>query len=60
MPSKSDTDRIDWLYRTLYSRAVDVRELQIAKQMLPADASEADWAKYCQLLLASNEFCYVD
>ncbi len=60
LPIQSDNDRINWLYRTLFSRSVDGREVQIARQMLPDVASEADWAKYCQLLLASNEFCYID
>jgi uncharacterized protein DUF1553/uncharacterized protein DUF1549 len=59
-PVHGDFDRIDWLYRTLYSRAVGASELQIARQMLPEGASESDWSKYCQLLLCSNEFCYVD
>jgi hypothetical protein len=59
-PMKTDTARIDWLYHTLYSRGAEAREIEIARQMLRDGASEADWSKYCQLLLCGNEFCYVD
>jgi hypothetical protein len=72
MQQGGDTDaaRIDWLYRLLLCRAPTAEEVEIGKAALE-DARkpngsdeqvkpEQPWEAYCQVLLCSNEFMYVD
>jgi hypothetical protein len=54
-----DAARIDWLYRVLFSRHPSENEVGIALSTLQP-ATEATWRQYCQLLLCTNEFAYVD
>lgn len=63
----AEDDRVQWLYEKLFSRPATSDEIHIARQFLaasPADStgsnSSAAWEPYCQVLLASNEFMYVD
>jgi hypothetical protein len=64
-----DATRIDWLYRTLFSRPPTAREVEIgiaalggAREPMPGEivAPELPWESYCQVLLCTNEFMYVD
>jgi hypothetical protein len=59
--------RIEYLYRLLYGRAPEARELALGRQFLEAArASESKdlqltaWAQYAQVLLMSNEFVLVE
>jgi hypothetical protein len=61
----NDTDekgRIDWLYRLLYSRPPENKELEIGLETLnqSGGSTQAAWEQYCQVLLCGNEFVYVD
>jgi hypothetical protein len=51
-----DRSRIQWVYRVCFSRKPTDDELEIGKEMLV----QAGWAKFCQVLLCTNEFVYVD
>ncbi len=62
--------KIDWLYRRLFSRPPQAQEVEIGSQLLdgtrkenvtaPRDAEQSAWEAYCQVLICSNEFVYVD
>ena len=59
----NDADRIHLAYRLLFSREPSPRETEIGLAFLgeARDASgTAAWTQYAQVLLASNEFLYVD
>jgi hypothetical protein len=56
---RDERARIDWLYRMLFGRPPTDKEITIARSMISHD-SEDEWQQYCQLLLCSNEFVYVD
>jgi hypothetical protein len=51
-----DRSRVDHLYRTLFSRPANEREIAIALQFI----TDHTWEQYCHALLCSNEFAYVD
>jgi hypothetical protein len=53
-----DPKRIDWLYRTLFGRPPTEKEAGIGREFV-ASSTDA-WPAYCQVLLCSNEFMYVD
>jgi hypothetical protein len=64
-----DAARIDWLYRALFSRPATPRETEIGQRALAraraatageATSAELPWESYCQVLLCTNEFMYVD
>ena len=57
--AQDDSARVTWLYQKLYQRAPKAREMDIAAQALN-HADERAWAAWCQVLLCSNEFMYVD
>ena len=63
--------RIQWLYGLLYGRPATEREVMIGKAVLSRGREagklagggpkpEEIWEPYCQVLLCSNEFMYVD
>ena len=57
-----DGARVDWLYQTLFGRPATEAERGVAMRLLHhggADARSA-WEAYCQVLLCTNEFVYVD
>jgi hypothetical protein len=63
----TEPGRIDWLYRLLYGRAPETREIQIGldaltryRQVNEPRSTEVAWEQYCQVLLCANEFAYVD
>ncbi len=65
---ETDTQRVDWLYRRLFSRNPEPEEVETAIQFvrskLAVAASEAPtsnaWQRLAHALLASNEFIFVD
>jgi hypothetical protein len=62
--------RVKWLYRTLFAREPSAPELELASAALKnfkgtahveaAQAESLAWEGYCQVLLASNEFVFID
>lgn len=63
LPVNSDEKRIEWAYQTLFARKPTSREIQLALEYVgtPSPAQQIEvWAQYAQVLLASNEFLYVD
>lgn len=60
-----ENDRIGWLYRQIYQRSPTVAERQIGTEYLAAlseknVAEEEMWREYVHVLLASNEFLFID
>ena len=66
-----DAARVQWLYATLFGRPATDREAKIGLAVLSrardagnqagaGSAAEQLWEPYCQILLCSNEFIYVD
>jgi hypothetical protein len=57
-----DRERVMMAYRLLFGRAPDLEELRIGLETLKASGETADraWAAYCQVLLCTNEYFYID
>jgi hypothetical protein len=54
-------DRIAQLYRLVLARDPTAKEREIAARLLAADDGELNpWHRYCQILLCTNEFLYID
>ena len=51
--------RIGRLYEITLGRPPVEAELEVGLKFL-GDGSEADWSRYCRLILSTNEFLYVD
>ena len=58
----SATDRVSWVFWRLLQREPLAKERAIARQFLDAYPGSEDerWAAYARVLMASNEFIYVD
>jgi hypothetical protein len=62
-PAGDDSARIRLAYLWLYGRPATPREIATGVGYLQTGASQADmsrWERYAQVLLAANEFAYVD
>ena len=57
-----DSMRIEFAFRYLFQRPPQANELRNAKQFIASYPGETQdkWAAYARVLLASNEFLYVD
>ena len=57
-----DSARIVACYRLLYGRDPTTAEIELGKRFLAGDAtsSAVRWKMYAQVLLAANEFQFVD
>jgi hypothetical protein len=58
-----DSERVRQLYHRVYARDPDPDELAIALQYIHAQSADAKldvWTKYAQVLLAANEFMFID
>ncbi len=57
-----DSKRIEFAFQYLFQRPPQANELRIAKQFIASYPGETldKWAAYARVLLASNEFLYVD
>jgi hypothetical protein len=54
-------ERVNWLYQTLYARPAEDFEVRLADSIVVNPNEEGiAWESYCQVLLCSNEFIYVD
>ena len=53
-----DAAKIDWLYRILFARPAETKEVEIGKRLIAFEKS--GWQSYCHVLLCANEFMYVD
>ncbi|HEX5269122.1 MAG TPA: DUF1553 domain-containing protein, partial [Gemmataceae bacterium] len=56
-------ERITYLYRLLFGRPPDAEELALGRRFVASAPEEkllGPWTKYCQVLLLSNEFVFVD
>ena len=59
-PSSDPEDRVRLLYEVTLARAPTSAEIEIGLQLV-ANSDETDsWARYCRVILCSNEFIYVD
>ncbi len=61
----TDAQRVDLLYRRLFQRPADPGEVQLGgqfvQQLRSGSVAEAEaWRQYAQVLLASNEFLFID
>ncbi|HEV3122617.1 MAG TPA: DUF1553 domain-containing protein, partial [Isosphaeraceae bacterium] len=62
-PAANTRARIDQLYECLFARLPSEQELSLAMQALDCvgpDRALDDWTAYCQVLLCTNEFMYID
>ena len=68
-PERQEAARLRLAYFTAFGRAPDGDELQTARQFLDSQTTEYQpepnarwraWVDFCQMLLASNEFLYVE
>jgi mono/diheme cytochrome c family protein len=56
-------ERIAYLYRLLYGRPPDRDEMALGRHFIESAGTEkslSPWERYCQVLLLSNEFAFVD
>lgn len=57
----SDESRVRWMYQRAFSRDPEPEELQIALRYISADENSEDrWQQLAHVLLAANEFVFVD
>ncbi len=60
VPSLSDLARIDRVYQIAVGRPPTVTEIEIALELLGKQPDAEAWSRYCQVVLCTNEFIYVD
>jgi hypothetical protein len=53
----SAKDRIAWLYGQVFGRSPSAEEVRIGLALVAGDDA---WPGYCRMLLAANEFCFID
>jgi hypothetical protein len=53
-------DRVRWLWRRLFQRDPAPEDDALAARVLGTAADATRWTAFCQTLLCSNEFIYVD
>jgi hypothetical protein len=58
--ASSALSRIDRLYAIALGRPPTPSEIEIGLGLLTADSEVDPWARYCQIVLCSNEFIYLD
>jgi hypothetical protein len=59
-PALDPVQRIGQIYRRAFARAPSKDEERIGLGFLGDKPAEDDWTRYVQVLLASNEFMFVD
>ncbi len=60
VPSGRDEDRISLLYELAFGRAPTPTEIDIGRQLVADPTVKEAWARYCRVILCTNEFVYVD
>ena len=58
--SGRDDERISRLYELAFGRAPTPTEIDIGRQLVADPAVKEVWARYCRVILCTNEFVYVD
>ena len=56
----SPQDQIRWAYRWVFGRSPVSEEMAVGEELLEGGGSRELLDRYCQLLLCSNEFLYLD
>ena len=61
LQDRTEDERIEHVYGLLFARLPSTEELELGKSFVEShDDAHAGWTQYAQVLLASNEFQYVD
>ena len=60
MPAAAADSKIRHLFRLIFGRFPTPPEIEIGQELLRQVAIPNAWDRYCQLLLCTNEFLYVD
>ena len=60
VPTNNDEQRIDRLYNLVLSRPPTSEEIEIGQQFLADPSQTKPWARYCQIVLLTNEVIYVE
>ena len=60
VPSGGNDERIARLYELAFGRAPTPTEIDIGRQLVADPAVKEAWARYCRVILCTNEFVYVD
>jgi len=60
LPDGTNRERVQRLYEVALGRLPTALELDIGLQFLAESAPADAWARYCHLLVCTNEFMYVD
>jgi hypothetical protein len=55
-PGLDDRGKVDWLYHRIYGRPAKGAEIDLGLKAIDSQG----WQSYCQILLCTNEFVYVD
>ncbi|MBM81524.1 MAG: hypothetical protein CMJ78_13165 [Planctomycetaceae bacterium] len=58
-----DRERVQWMYRQAFSRSPDPQELQVAVRYVQSQDNQSKtnaWQRLAHVLLAANEFVFVD
>ena len=53
-------ERVCWLWQRVFQRELTPTEMALANRALGDAPDAARWTAFCQMLLCSNEFSYVD
>ncbi len=60
VPFGRDDERISRLYELAFGRAPTPTEINIGRQLVADPTVKEAWARYCRVILCTNEFIYVD
>jgi hypothetical protein len=60
VPAGGDRERLDRLYQITLGRPPTPAEVEIGLDLLADSDGDNAWARYCHVLLCTNEFTYVD
>jgi hypothetical protein len=60
VPVDNVVERLEWLYRRLFTRGPTEDEITIARDLLQGDGSDRAWDRLCLVIVCTNEFYYVD
>jgi hypothetical protein len=59
-PGVGDVERIGRLYQIALGRPATGAEIEVGLQLLADQGTQDAWARYCHVVLCTNEFVYVD
>jgi len=58
--SDNDTVRIERLYEIALGRPPTAAEIEVGRHFLDCEPNKEAWARFCHVLLCTNEFIYVE